>query len=99
VGLALWGGILDVDDALWDKQFDVVLRHAYLIAQIAGRKMRDSGGGTMCSSVPSAGTSVRRAMRRTGAAKAALMSMVKSRRAGARAAGHPCQRHPRRAAS
>ena len=34
-----------VDDAAWDQQFDIVLRHAYLAIQIGGEMMAADGGG------------------------------------------------------
>lgn len=78
IGLALWGQLLDVDDALWDKQFDVVLRHAFLVAQIAGRRMRDSGGGSMVFIASISGLSGAPGHAPYGAAKAGLMAMVQS---------------------
>jgi NAD(P)-dependent dehydrogenase (short-subunit alcohol dehydrogenase family) len=36
-----------VDDAAWDLQFDIVLRHAYLAIQVGGEMMAADGGGSM----------------------------------------------------
>ncbi len=36
-----------VDDETWDWEFDICLRHAYLLAQEVGRAMVANGGGTM----------------------------------------------------
>ncbi len=48
IGMARWGGVLDINDEDWDWQFNMVLRHAYLASQILGRKMVAAGnGGTM----------------------------------------------------
>ncbi|MDW3688857.1 SDR family oxidoreductase [Cupriavidus sp. CV2] len=34
-----------VDDESWDRQFDIVVRHAYLAIQIGGEMMKADGGG------------------------------------------------------
>lgn len=78
IGLALWSGILDADDKLWDDQFDVVLRHAYYVSQIAGRRMRDAGGGAMVFIASVSGLSGAPNHAAYGAAKAGLMAWVKS---------------------
>src|SRR6266850_56649 len=36
-----------VDDDAWNKQFDIVLRHAYLAIQIGGEMMAADGGGSI----------------------------------------------------
>jgi len=78
IGLALWGSLLDMDDASWDRQFDIVLRHAYLMAQIAGRHMRENGGGSMVFIASISGLSGAPNHAAYGAAKAGLMSWVRS---------------------
>jgi len=35
-----------VDDESWDRQFDIVVRHAYLAIQIGGEMMKADGGGS-----------------------------------------------------
>jgi NAD(P)-dependent dehydrogenase (short-subunit alcohol dehydrogenase family) len=47
VGLAVLRPLLDFDDADYDRQFDVVLRHAFLTLQLGGRALADAGGGAM----------------------------------------------------
>ena len=39
VGMARYSGILETTDEDWDWSFDMVLRHAFLCAQAAGRLM------------------------------------------------------------
>jgi NAD(P)-dependent dehydrogenase (short-subunit alcohol dehydrogenase family) len=78
VGLATYRPILDTDDAAWDSQFDIVLRHAYLISTIAGREMKASGGGTMVFIASISGMSGAPDHAVYGAAKAGLMSWVQS---------------------
>jgi NAD(P)-dependent dehydrogenase (short-subunit alcohol dehydrogenase family) len=78
IGMALWGGVLEVDDAAWDRQFDVVLRHAYLVSQLAGRRLRETGGGTMVFIASISGLSGAPGHAAYGAAKAGLMAWVRS---------------------
>jgi NAD(P)-dependent dehydrogenase (short-subunit alcohol dehydrogenase family) len=47
IGIAGIKPLADVDDASWARQFDLVLRHAYLAIQIGGAAMKADGGGTM----------------------------------------------------
>ena len=77
IGIATWKSILDYEDAAWDRQFDLVLRHAYYIAQIAGRRMRERGG-TMVFIASVSGLRAAPFHAPYGAAKAALMALVKS---------------------
>lgn len=46
VGVAGIKPLSAVDDAAWDRQFDIVLRHAWLAIQIGGEMMKSDGGGT-----------------------------------------------------
>lgn len=78
IGLALWAGVLEMEDADWDRQFDVVLRHAYLVSQLAGRRMRDTGGGSMVFIASISGRTGAPRHAAYGAAKAALMAWVQS---------------------
>lgn len=47
IGMAQWKSILEIDDEIWDWEFDICLRHAYLCSQELGKLMVASGGGTM----------------------------------------------------
>jgi NAD(P)-dependent dehydrogenase (short-subunit alcohol dehydrogenase family) len=78
IGIAYWASILDTDDQKWDQQFDMVLRHAYLASQIAGRRMKETGGGTMVFIASVSGLSGAPMHAAYGAAKAGLMAWVQS---------------------
>lgn len=47
IGVAGIKPLSAVDDAGWNQQFDIVLRHAYLAIQIAGEMMAADGGGAI----------------------------------------------------
>ena len=78
VGMARYGALLETTDEDYDWTFDMVLRHAYLYSQAAGKAMAASGGGclTFVASVSGLTSAPRHAA--YGAAKAALMSWVRS---------------------
>ena len=78
VGVAHTLDILDAGDDELDERLGLVFRHAYLFSTIAGRRMVDTGGGTMTfvASVSGLRSSPRHAV--YGAFKAALMSWVRS---------------------
>lgn len=46
IGVAGIKPLAAVDDASWDQQFDIVVRHAFLAIQIGGEMMKADGGGT-----------------------------------------------------
>lgn len=77
VGMAEFVGFLDITDELWDRQFDLNLRHCYLIAQVAGRRMV-AHGGSMLFVASISGLSAAPLHAAYGAAKSALGSLVKS---------------------
>jgi NAD(P)-dependent dehydrogenase (short-subunit alcohol dehydrogenase family) len=79
VGMAKWAPLLEMEEDIWDGQFDICLRHAYLTIQIAGRALREAGNGGAIAFVSSA-SGITGAARHAayGAAKAALISLVKS---------------------
>src|SRR5207237_6871398 len=78
VGMAKYMDAVDTTDEDWDWTFGMVLRHAFLFAQAAGRSMAASGGGAMVfvASVSGIMSAPRHAA--YGAAKAGLMSWVRS---------------------
>jgi NAD(P)-dependent dehydrogenase (short-subunit alcohol dehydrogenase family) len=78
VGMARYGNFVDVNDDDWDWHFGMVLRHAFLFGQTAGRAMAASGGGVMTFIASVSGISSAPRHSAYGAAKAALMSMVRS---------------------
>jgi len=47
VGIAQIGELVNMDDDAWTRQFDVVLRHAYLTIQIGGAALVRHNGGSM----------------------------------------------------
>ncbi|HEX4247690.1 MAG TPA: SDR family NAD(P)-dependent oxidoreductase [Pseudonocardia sp.] len=78
VGLAVLRPLLDFDDADYDRQFDVVLRHAFLTLQLGGRAVADAGGGAMVFIGSVSGHTYAAKETVYGAAKAALHRMVES---------------------
>jgi NAD(P)-dependent dehydrogenase (short-subunit alcohol dehydrogenase family) len=77
VGEARFGPFLDCTDEDWDWSFGMVLRHAYLAAQIAGRAMVDRGGVMVFVASVSGLTSAPNHAA-YGAAKAGLTSLVRT---------------------
>jgi NAD(P)-dependent dehydrogenase (short-subunit alcohol dehydrogenase family) len=78
VGMAAWAGVLDIDDKTWDWEFDICLRHAYLVSQELGRRMVETGGGTMVFIASVSGLTAAPNHAAYGAAKAGLMAWVQS---------------------
>jgi NAD(P)-dependent dehydrogenase (short-subunit alcohol dehydrogenase family) len=78
VGMARWAGVLDVDDENWDWSLDMNLRHAFLVSQELGRRMVQSGGGTMVFIASVSGLSGAPMHAAYGAAKAGLMAYIQT---------------------
>jgi NAD(P)-dependent dehydrogenase (short-subunit alcohol dehydrogenase family) len=78
VGMAKWGEILAVSDEDWDWTFGMVLRHAFLFSQAAGRAMAEDGGGVMTFVASVSGITSAPKHAPYGAAKAGLMSWVRT---------------------
>ncbi|MBP1325982.1 NAD(P)-dependent dehydrogenase (short-subunit alcohol dehydrogenase family) [Leucobacter exalbidus] len=79
VGMAAWSPAIDLEEHTWDAQFDICLKHAYLLGSRVGRHLVDAGaGGSMVfiASVHGLTASVRHGA--YGAAKAGLISWVKT---------------------
>lgn len=77
VGMAKYGPLLDTSDEDWDWTFGMVLRHAFLLAQIGGRVMADNGGVmTFIASVSGITSAPQHAP--YGAAKAGLVSLIRT---------------------
>jgi NAD(P)-dependent dehydrogenase (short-subunit alcohol dehydrogenase family) len=77
--MAQWSGVLELDEVTWDQQFDICLRHAYLLGHHVGRHMVERGTrGTMVfiASLHAFTASARHAA--YGAAKAGLVSWVRT---------------------
>ncbi|MDY0012040.1 MAG: SDR family oxidoreductase [Rhodocyclaceae bacterium] len=79
IGVAQWEALIDMDESVWDAQFDVCLKHAYFLSKHVGGHMASTGTpGTMVfiASVHGLTASIRHAA--YGAAKAGLISLVRS---------------------
>lgn len=77
VGMAKYGPLLDTSDEDWDWTFGMVLRHAFLLAQIGGRAMAENGGVmTFIASVSGITSAPQHAP--YGAAKAGLVSLIRT---------------------
>ena len=78
IGMAQYRSILDIDDDLWGWHQDIVLRHALLATQMAGRRMAAGGGGVLVFVASVSGLQSAPMHAAYGVAKAGLMSLVKS---------------------
>lgn len=78
VGMARWQSLLELDDENWDWSFDLNLRHAFLLSQEFGKRMVETGGGTMVFIASASGFSGAPMHAAYGAAKAGLMAWVQS---------------------
>jgi NAD(P)-dependent dehydrogenase (short-subunit alcohol dehydrogenase family) len=76
VGMAKYGDAVETSDEDWNWTFDMVLRHAYLFSQAAAKQMTDGGAMVFVASVSGISSAPRHAA--YGAAKAGLMSWVRS---------------------
>jgi NAD(P)-dependent dehydrogenase (short-subunit alcohol dehydrogenase family) len=76
IGMAQYATLLEVTDDDWAWHFDIVLRHAYLAAQLGGRLLADGGVMVFVASVSGLTSAPRHAA--YGAAKAGLMSLVRT---------------------
>ncbi|WP_405532241.1 SDR family oxidoreductase [Streptomyces avidinii] len=78
VGMARYAGLPELDDAGWDWHFDVVLRHAWLAVQYGGEAVAAGGGGPLVFVASVSGLTAAPRHAAYGAAKAALMALVRS---------------------
>ncbi len=78
VGIARLKPLRAFDDAAWDEQFDVVLRHAFLTLQVGASALKEAGGGTITFVGSMAGLRTVRDQVVYGTAKAALHHLVRS---------------------
>ena len=78
IGEARWGRTIELDDNAWDESFDLVLRHFFNLARVAGGHMAGNGSGAIVAIASVSG--LRSAPRHGpyGAAKAGLMSLVRT---------------------
>jgi NAD(P)-dependent dehydrogenase (short-subunit alcohol dehydrogenase family) len=70
--------LINCDDDEWNWHFNIVLRHAHLLAQLFGREMADNGGGTFAFVASVSGITAAPRHAAYGAAQAGLMSLVRS---------------------
>jgi len=78
VGMPVLGPLAELDDDGWQRQFDLVLRHAFLAMQIGGRAIASAGGGTMVFVGSISGLAHIPGQAAYGAAKAGLHQLVVS---------------------
>jgi NAD(P)-dependent dehydrogenase (short-subunit alcohol dehydrogenase family) len=78
VGMARYSTLLEIDDDEWDWHFDIVLRHAYLAVQLGGRRLAAGSGGVLAFVASVSGLTSAPRHAAYGAAKAALMALVRS---------------------
>ena len=78
VGMAKYGPLLETTDEDWDWTFGMVLRHAFLLAQIGGRVMAAGGGGVMTFIASVSGITSAPLHAPYGAAKAGLVSLIRT---------------------
>ncbi|MET9466364.1 SDR family oxidoreductase [Streptomyces sp. NPDC006544] len=78
VGMARYAALPELDDAGWDWHFDLVLRHAWLAVQYGGEAVAAGGGGPLVFVASVSGLTAAPLHAAYGAAKAGLMSLVRS---------------------
>jgi NAD(P)-dependent dehydrogenase (short-subunit alcohol dehydrogenase family) len=78
IGMAKYSTITEMTDEDWDWHFDIVLRHAFLAMQHAGRALAARGGGVMVFVASVSGITSAPRHSAYGAAKAGLMSLVRT---------------------
>jgi NAD(P)-dependent dehydrogenase (short-subunit alcohol dehydrogenase family) len=78
IGMSRYANLTEMTDEEWDWHFDIVLRHAFLAMQYGGRAMEASGGGVMVFVASVSGITSAPRHSAYGAAKAGLMSLVRT---------------------
>ncbi|MFD9337487.1 SDR family NAD(P)-dependent oxidoreductase [Streptomyces sp. NPDC060028] len=78
IGMARYAALPEIDDAGWDWHFDLVLRHAWLAVQYGGEAVAAAGGGPLVFVASVSGLTAAPLHGAYGAAKAGLMSLVRS---------------------
>jgi NAD(P)-dependent dehydrogenase (short-subunit alcohol dehydrogenase family) len=78
IGEARWGRTVDLDDTAWDESFDLVLRHFFNVARVAGAHMSERGSGAIVAIASVSGITSAPLHGPYGAAKAGLMSLVRT---------------------
>jgi 3-oxoacyl-[acyl-carrier protein] reductase len=78
IGESRWGRTIDLDDTAWDESFDLVLRHFFNLARVAGKHMAAEGTGAIVAIASVSGLRSAPLHGPYGAAKAGLMSLVRT---------------------
>ncbi|MER5729250.1 SDR family oxidoreductase [Streptomyces sp. NPDC002138] len=78
VGMARYASLAELTDADWDWHFDLVLRHAWLAVQYGGEAVAAAGGGPLVFVASVSGLTAAPLHAAYGAAKAGLISLVRS---------------------
>jgi len=78
IGMSRYESLLETDDESWDWHQGIVLRHAYYAMQIGGRMLTANGGGSMVFVASISGIDSAPSHAAYGAAKAGLMSLVRT---------------------
>ncbi|MFI6090052.1 SDR family NAD(P)-dependent oxidoreductase [Streptomyces sp. NPDC051218] len=78
VGMARYAPLDELDDDSWDWAFSLVLRHAWLTVQYGGEALADAGGGPLVFVASVSGLTAAPLHAAYGAAKAGLISLVRS---------------------
>jgi len=78
VGEARWNPALQQTDADWDESFALVLRHVFHLFQAAGARMVEQRGGALVAVASVSGLFAAPTHAAYGAAKAGLVSLVKT---------------------
>jgi NAD(P)-dependent dehydrogenase (short-subunit alcohol dehydrogenase family) len=78
IGEARWGRTIELDDSAWDESFDLVLRHFFNLARVTGAHMAGRGSGAIVAIASVSGLYSAPLHGPYGAAKAGLMSLVRT---------------------
>ena len=78
IGMSRYHDLVDVEDELWDWHYNIVLRHAHLVTQLFGARFMDAGRGTLTFVASVSGITSAPRHAAYGAAKAALMSLIRT---------------------
>ncbi len=78
IGETRWGRTLEIDDETWDDSFDIVVRHFFNVARATGPVMAQNGGGAIVAIGSVSGLRSAPLHGPYGAAKAALLSLVRT---------------------
>ena len=78
IGETRWGRTIELSDEAWDESFDLVLRQFFNLARVAGRDLADQGRGAIVAISSVSGLRSAPLHGAYGAAKAGLMSLVRT---------------------